>query len=150
MRSRITVIVIATVLAVLTLLPSCAGTPEPRRTVMDFLASLREDTTSIEYLNQLLDFDELIDESSIYTYDSALSRSENSHEFAALLLKGGKVRDRWLKNQIIVGAVQVSGDTAIVEVSFIDREARPVKQYYNKMGVHRADDKWKIFAFRLF
>jgi hypothetical protein len=141
---------IATVLAVLTLLPSCADTPEPRRTVMNFLTSLREDTTSIEYLDQLLDFDELLDESSIYTYDSALSRTENKQEFAALLLKGGKVRDRWMKNQIIVGGVQISGDTAIVEVSFIDRKAKLVKQYYNKMGVHRSEDKWRIFAFKLF
>ena len=146
MNSRTAIVV----LAILTVLLSCSGTPEPRQTVMDFLGSLREDTTSIGYLDQLLDFDELLDENSIYTYDSTLSKSENKLEFATLLLKGGKVRERWIRNQIVVGAVQVSGDTAIIEVSFIDREARPVKQYFNKMGAHRIDDKWKIFAFRLF
>ncbi len=147
MNSRVATVVFLVALAFLL---SCSGTPEPRQTVMDFLGSLREDTTSIGYLDQLLDFDELLGENSIYTYDSTLSELENRREFAALLLKGGKVRERWLRNQIIVGAVQVSGDTATVEVSFIDREARPVKQYFNKMGVHRIDDRWKIFAFRLF
>lgn len=146
MRSRvITVAILLTLLAL-----SCTGTPEPRQTVLDFIESLQQDSTSIEYLEQLLDFDELIYESSIYTYDTSVSKSKNSDDFAALLLKGGKIRDRWLSNQIIIGSVQISGDTAIVEVSFINREARPVKQYYNKMGVHRIDEEWRIFAFKLF
>lgn len=129
---------------------SCTKEPEPRRSVMDFLASLRADTTSFDYLTQLLDMDELIFENSIYTYDSTVSIEANKREFVALLQKGGRVRENWIRNQIIVGNVDFAGDTAMVEVSFIDKSTEPVKQYYNKMGVHLVDGSWKIFAFRLF
>ncbi|MBU1320613.1 MAG: hypothetical protein KKG33_06570 [candidate division Zixibacteria bacterium] len=129
---------------------SCSDDPEPRQTVMHFLQSLRQDTTSYDYLSQLLDLDELVKENSIYNYDSSLYAAENKVLLVSLLQEGGSVREKWLKNQIIVGSVATLGDTATVEVSFIDKESVPVKQYYNKMGVHRIDDQWKIFSFRLF
>jgi len=141
-------------LLLLILLPiaavSCSDDPEPRKTVMHFLQSLRQDTTSYDYLSQLLDLDELVKENSIHNYDSSRSAKENKVLLVSLLLEGGSVREKWLKNQIIVGSVATLGDTATVEVSFIDKESVPVKQYYNKMGVHHIDDQWKIFSFRLF
>lgn len=129
---------------------SCSDDPEPRQTVMHFLQSLRQDTTSYDYLSQLLDLDELVREGSIYDYNSSLSLEENKVALVSLLQEGGSVREKWLMNQIIVGSVATLGDTATVEVSFIDKESVPVKQYYNKMGVHRVDEQWKIFSFRLF
>ncbi|MFH1892375.1 MAG: hypothetical protein ABIK83_06790 [Candidatus Zixiibacteriota bacterium] len=129
---------------------SCSDDPEPRQTVMHFLQSLRQDTTSYDYLSQLLDLDELVKENSIYNYDSSLYAAGNKVLLISLLQEGGSVREKWLKNQIIVGSVATLGDTATVEVSFIDKESVPVKQYYNKMGVHRIDGQWKIFSFRLF
>jgi hypothetical protein len=131
-------------------LASCASEPEPRRTVMRFLESLRSDTTSYDYLTQLLDLDELVTETSVYSYDSTISFDANRRNLAGLLLKGGDIRERWIKNQIILGNVELLRDTASVEVSFIDKNAVPVKQYYNKMGVHVVDGRWKIFSFRLF
>jgi hypothetical protein len=129
---------------------SCSKTPEPRSVVVDFLRSIREDTTSSGYLRTLLDLDELLTEGSVYQYDSSMSHEDNATRFLNLFLAGGRVRAMWVKNQIVVGNMNVSGDTAIIEVSFIDREAAPVKQYYNKMGVHRIEGHWKLFAFKLF
>lgn len=128
-------------------LVSCASEPEPRRTVMHFLQSLRTDTTSYEYLEGLLDLDELITENAIYSYDSTISLQANKRKLVSLLQKGGDVRKRWIGNQIILGDVDVLGDTATVEVSFIDSS---LVQHYNKMGVHLTDGRWKIFSFRLF
>jgi len=126
----------------------CAGEPEPRTVVKDLLASLRQDTTSYDYLSQLLDLGELIQDESIYTYDSSLTIDENGRAFVSMLQKGGELRQNWVTKQIVLGDVAVLNDTATVEVSFIDRTIN--KQYYNKMGVHLVDGKWKIFAFRLF
>jgi hypothetical protein len=131
-------------------LASCASEPEPRETVKRFLQSLREDTTSYDYLSQLLDLDELVTENSIYTYDSTISFDANKQGLISSLQKGGTVRSRWIKNQIILGDVEILGDTATVEVSFIDKTAVPVKQFYNKMGVHLVDGRWKVFSFRVF
>ncbi len=131
-------------------LASCASEPEPRETVKHFLQSLREDTTSYDYLNQLLDLDELVTENSIYTYDSTISFAANKQGLVSSLQKDGDVRARWIKNQIILGDVEILGDTATVEVSFIDKTVVPVKQFYNKMGVHLVDGRWKVFSLRLF
>jgi hypothetical protein len=131
-------------------LASCASEPEPRETVKHFLQSLREDTTSYDYLSQLLDLDELVTENSIYTYDSTMSFSANKQGLVSSLQKDGDVRTRWIKNQIILGDVEILGDTATVEVSFIDKTVVPVKQFYNKMGVHLVDGRWKVFSLRLF
>lgn len=129
---------------------SCGSDPEPRDTVRHFLQSLRVDTTSYDYLTQLLDLDELVMENTIYTYDTTLTLELNKQHLVKSLQKGGSVRELWIKNQIILGSTEVLGDTAAVEVSFIDKSAVPVKQYYNKMGVHVVDGSWKIFSLRLF
>jgi hypothetical protein len=129
---------------------SCASDPEPRDTVRHFLQSLRVDTTGYDYLSQLLDLDELVMENTIYAYDTTLTLEANKERFVKSLQKGGSVRERWIKNQIILGSTEVLGDTAAVEVSFVDKSAVPVKQYYNKMGVHVVDGSWKIFSLRLF
>jgi len=132
------------------LLVSCGGGPEARTTVHDFLKALKTDTVSYDYLSTMLDLDELVHEGAIYDYDSTISEQANMDRFVNLLLPGGSVRDRWISNQIIVGNSEVLGDTTTVEVSFIDTNTKPVKQFYNKMGVHRMDGSWKIFAFKLF
>lgn len=131
---------------------ACGDDPgeQPRETVMRLFQSMRADTASYDYLSQLLDLGELVKENSIYTYDTSLTLQENEKKMVRSLLEGGSVRERWLKNQIIVGSVAVLRDTATVEVSFVDKSSVPVKQYYNKMGVHLVDDHWKIFSFRLF
>jgi hypothetical protein len=130
-------------------LASCASEPGPRETVKHFLQSLREDTTSYDYLSQLLDLDELVTENSIYTYDSTISFAANKQGLVSLLQKDGDVRTRWIKDQIILGDVEILGDTATVEVSFVDKTVVPVKQFYNRMGVHVVDGRWKVFSLRL-
>ena len=141
-------------LPVVLLMPAAAygddSGEQPRETVLRLFQSLRRDTTSYDYLKSLLDLGELVKENSIYAYDTSLTLQDNEKNLIGSLLEGGSVRERWLKNQIIVGSVRTLRDTATVEVSFIDKSSVPVKQYYNKMGVHRVDDQWKIFSFRLF
>lgn len=61
------------------------------------------------------------------------------------LTEGGLTRERWLSMQRIVGNDSLSGDSAFVEVSFISKETN--KQYYNKWGLRKVNNIWKIFSF---
>ncbi len=129
---------------------SCSKEDTPRETVNLLLKGMKTDTVSAEYISALLDLDELVTENSIYTYDTTLTLDQNKNLLIDLLLPGGSVRENWVAKQIVLGESKMLRDTATVEVSFIDTQVKPVTQYYNKMGVHRVDGVWKIFAFRLF
>lgn len=77
--------------------------------------------------------------------------SQLVHDHAHWLLKemtdGGSLHRRWLEdNQIVIGQSEVKGDTAYVEVSFLDRITRV--QYYNKMQLVFTDGRWQITRFR--
>ena len=83
--------------------------------------------------------------------DYALQRDEprvfhNPEEILNDLTDDGLTKTRWFSMQRVIGNTQIKGDTAFVEVSFIDK-ARS-KQYYNKFGLHKKDNSWKIYSFR--
>lgn len=72
-------------------------------------------------------------------------------EWGAVLLSqmtgDGGLRHRWLDdNQIVLGRSEIRGDTALVEVSFLDRVTRV--QYYNKMELVYRQDRWILTRFR--
>jgi len=59
----------------------------------------------------------------------------------------GGLRNRWLnEHQIVLGRAETHGDTALVEVSFLDRVTRV--QYYNKMELIFRGDRWIVTRFR--
>ena len=64
----------------------------------------------------------------------------------ASLTGEGTIRERWLAHQIVLGRHEVAGDTALVEVSFIDRVTH--MQHYNKMRLVFQDSVWVITDFR--
>ncbi|HDS01496.1 MAG TPA: hypothetical protein ENO22_07525 [candidate division Zixibacteria bacterium] len=144
---RALLIIAAAILALA--IAACEKEPEARArsTVLDFVKELRSEGT-IELDNYLI-LNELVRENAenVYTYNDSLSVSENIEQFRELFEPNGRVRRLWTQKQIIVGESEVLGDTAYVEVSFIDREER--RQFYNKMGLKRTDEGWKIFAFKL-
>ena len=63
------------------------------------------------------------------------------------LTEGGITYERWMVMQRIVAgdSITAGGDTAFVEVSFISKETN--KQYYNKWGLLKKNEVWKIFSF---
>ena len=58
----------------------------------------------------------------------------------------GVLKTRWLQDQIVLGKSWVRGDTALVEVSFIDRLTH--MQYYNKMRLEFRGDRWVVTQFK--
>lgn len=131
--------------ALLTGLTGCVSDsrPDPRDTVKDFFAAMRASDSL--YLSLHLDMPR-----AIGTLGEDLAIDSGASDPAASLLAAltgeGKIRERWLDNQIVIGRAQSSADTAWVEVSFIDRLTRV--QYYNKMRLDYRSDRWVINSFK--
>lgn len=64
-----------------------------------------------------------------------------------LELTGGDLKGLWMSKQIIVGRTERQGDTAGVEVSYVDPETG--KQYLTRFGLAKKGESWQIFSFRL-
>ncbi|SYZ72568.1 conserved hypothetical protein [Candidatus Zixiibacteriota bacterium] len=62
------------------------------------------------------------------------------------LTGSGLTKSRWFSMQRVIGQTELVGDTAYVEVSFIDKQADV--QYYNKFGLAKSGGIWKIFSFK--
>jgi len=84
-------------------------------------------------------------------YDYALNLEKprvftSPQEIFADLTDSGLTKQTWFKYQRIVGDEEISGDTAYVDVSFVDKETG--KQTFNKFGVRKIGQVWRIFSFR--
>ncbi len=58
----------------------------------------------------------------------------------------GLTKKRWFSLQRIINKVDVNGDIATVEVTFVDKEKS--RGYRTKFGLHLVHDKWKIYSFK--
>ena len=126
---------------------SCSSGNKPKDTVMSFFGAMRSaDTLGIE---RTLDLEQILAERKnefVVTGRTAEAESLNKDKLIGELTVGN-LNQMWLKNQIVVGKTEKQGDTATVEVSFIDTNTGT--QYYNKMALYRKDKVWKIFAFKV-
>jgi hypothetical protein len=128
---------------------SCSsGPPAPNKVVIEFLEKdmANSDTTAIL---AKLDVPALVQERKnefMEAGDSLRGQRYTGDSLTADLVAGGELNNRWLALQIIVSRVTQKGDTALVEVSFID--AKRDVQYYNKMGLRKIPHGWKIYSFK--
>jgi hypothetical protein len=125
---------------------SGSGPDEPKEVVIKLFGAMeRNDRAAIAHL---LDLPALMNERDD---DYALQRSEprvfyNPEDILDDLTGNGKTKSVWFSMQRVIGATEVTGDSAKVEVSFINKESN--KQYYNKFGLHKVNDRWKIYSFK--
>lgn len=114
---------------------------------MIFFGAMRSaDTLGIE---NTVDLERILAERKnelLYAGRTAEADSLNKDKMIAELTVGN-LNQMWLKNQIVVGKTETRGDTALVEISFIDPNSGT--QYYNKMALYRKDKDWKIFSFKV-
>lgn len=118
---------------------------DPRDTIRDFFTAMRNSDST--YLSLHIDFGQAVGTlGEEFNIDSAAPAGDHSHGLLSAMTGEGKLRTRWLENQIVLGGATVRGDSAWVEVSFIDRLTRV--QYYNKMCLDFRTDHWVINSFR--
>jgi hypothetical protein len=117
--------------------------PDPRDTVKGLFTAMKSSDSL--YVSQHVDLDVAVTSlGEELALDSGVS--DASGALLGQLTGEGKLRERWLDNQIVIGRSQTNNDTAWVEVSFIDKLTRV--QYYNKMRLEYRGDHWVINSFR--
>jgi len=135
-------------LTVLALAAGCGSGADgnPKEVVIQLFGAM--DRNERAAIPRLLDMPALMEAQD---EDYALQRSRprkfyNPEEILNDLTDSGLTKTIWFSMQRIVGKTTHQGDTAFVEVSFVDK-AKGV-QYYNKFGLHRVNNRWKIYSFR--
>lgn len=85
--------------------------------------------------------------------DYALSGGDNPRVFSNPkqiledLTEDGLTKTRWFSMQRIIDNVEIMGESATVEVTFVDKDAS--KGYQTKFGLHFINNKWKIYSFNI-
>jgi hypothetical protein len=130
------------------LLAACGGDSQsdPRKVVMAMFGAMEKNDQAT--LARLLDLAELMkntdtdysmqtDEPRVFTNPKAVLDD---------LTNEGKTKARWFAHQRIVNQAEIMGDHATVEVTFVDKGAS--KGYITKFGLHKVNDKWRIYSFK--
>ena len=140
---------VSILLVIMALLIACGGPPKgktPKEAViMLFGAMERNDKAAIAHL---LDIPSLMGKSE---NDYALSTDNprtfyNPEDLLNDMVDSGKTKIRWFSYQRVIGNTEIKGDSAKVEVSFINKETSV--QYYSKFGLVKRNDVWKIYSFK--
>jgi len=121
----------------------CSKTPSPRVVVMDFIEAVNKaDTASIE---KYLDLDRFTQEKL-----KELPDTERAKVFPAVkkqlwsnFLENGATRLKWQNKMIVVNREDIRGDSALVEVTFVDQKTGVTE--YTKAKLYRKDTRWWIY-----
>ena len=143
------ILVFLIALSIVLLSVSCgsSGPAGPRDAVIELFGAMEKDDQAA--LAHLLDLSELMKNSE---FDYALKTEDEPRQFTSPIeiledMTGdGLTKKRWFSLQRIVNQVEMFGETATVEVTFIDKNSS--KSYLTKFGVHVVNEKWKIYTFK--
>lgn len=129
------------------LIMACSdGQSNPKEVVIQLFGAMeRNEKAAVAHL---LDLPALME---IEGEDYALQRETprkfyNPEDILNDLTDDGLTKSIWFSMQRVIGSTRIVGDTAFVEVSFIDKEKGI--QYYNKFGLHKKEGTWKIYSFK--
>jgi hypothetical protein len=132
------------------LLGSCAGTDmsDPRQVVISLFGAMEKNDKAA--LVRLLDLAELMKTSQEdYAFQTDNPRFFTNPEQVLDDLTGdGETKRTWFALQRIVNKAQVMGESATVEVTFVDKESS--RGYRTTFGLHLKEGKWRIYTFKVF
>lgn len=120
---------------------------DPQKVVVKMFRAIEKGDRSA--LAHFLDFPTLLQQTGVdYALQSDTVRVfHNPEDILDDLLEGGFTYSRWANLQKIVNKSWQEQDSALVEVSFIDRQTDT--QYYTKFGLRRVNDVWKVYSFNV-
>ena len=123
----------------------CSG-PPPERTVYTFFDAMTQGDAN--QLALVLDSTVFSGASKAPELDTLFAGASYEARRNRILLEltGGELKQRWLSRQVIVGQVEQRGDSAKVEVSFVDKESG--KQFLTRFGLVKKGNDWRIFSFK--
>lgn len=125
---------------------SSSGPSDPRGTVIAFFGAMEKDDQAA--LAHLLDLAEFMKNTQAdYALQSDEPRVFTSPVDILKDLTGeGLTKTRWFAMQRIVNRSEINGQSATVEVSFVDKGSST--QFMTKFGLHIVDERWKIYTFK--
>ena len=126
---------------------SCSNKPDPREDVKKLIVGVdQSDTTA---LKESLDLNWIVSQrlKGVPEKDSLASFLKKRQELLDDLTGNGATRVSWNNSLVVIGKSEVIGDSATVEVTYIDK-TNGIKDY-TKMGLSFKDGKWKIYDLKL-
>jgi len=131
-------------------LAACTGTDmsDPRQVVIALFGAMEKNDEAS--LTHLLDIPELMRNSQ---KDYAIQRENarvftNPEEVLQDLTGDGETKRVWFSHQRIVANARIMGETATVEVTFVDKEAS--HGYRTMFGLHKKQGEWRIYSFKTY
>ena len=127
---------------------SSSDTPDPKKTVISLFGAMeKNDQAALTYLLDLPELMKSINED--YALQTEKPRVFTSPEQILDDLTGdGLTKKRWFSLQRIINKSNITGETATVEVTFVDKEKSGA--YLTKFGLRLVNGTWKIFSFKTF
>jgi hypothetical protein len=126
---------------------SCSNKPDPREDVKKLIAAVdQSDTTA---LKESLDLNWIVSQrlKGNTEKDSLASFLKKRQELLDDLTGNGATRVSWNNSLMVIGKSEVIGDSATVEVTYIDK-TNGIKDY-TSMGLYFKEGKWKVYDLKL-
>lgn len=136
--------------ALVVIAAGCSAGPntesDPQKAVVKmFRAIENNDRQKLAYY---LDFPALLSKRDVdYALSDTVRSFNNPEEILDDLLEGGFTNSRWTGLKKVINKSWQTGDSAVVEVSFMDTGKG--KTYYTKFGLHRVNEAWKVYSFNV-
>ena len=136
-------------LGALLALSGCGGGSlgDPKKTVISFFGAMEKDDKAA--LAHLLDLSALmknVSEDYAFHSDDSARVFTSPQQILDDLTGDGFTKTRWFSYQRIINKAEVMGETATVEVTFVDKDQS--QGYRTKFGLHVQNGKWKIYSFK--
>ncbi|MDH4222301.1 MAG: hypothetical protein OEV55_02050 [candidate division Zixibacteria bacterium] len=131
----------------LSLLPGCSTRPDPRNTINKFITAVDQSDTT--FLAEHLDFQALLEKSleGFLEKDKEELFPQLRQQLLTSFTNDGLTRMHWKSNLIVVGKSEVAGDSATVEVTYLNKSSGT--RDYTRIGLFFKDGKWKIYNLKL-
>lgn len=126
---------------------NCSNKPDPREDVKQLIAAVdQSDTTA---LKESLDLNWIVNQGlkGVPEKDSLASFLKKRQELLDDLTDNGATRVSWNNSLVVIGKSEVAGDSATVEVTYIDK-TNGIKDY-TRMGLYFKEVKWKVYDLKL-
>ena len=128
---------------ILLLVSQCGKSPSPRVVVMDFIEAVNTaDTASLE---MYLDLERFTQEKVKELPDSMRAEvfSKVKEQLRENFLGSGGTRLKWQNKMIVVNKEEIEGDSALVEVTFVDQKTGITE--YTKARLYKKEGRWWIY-----
>jgi hypothetical protein len=122
---------------------ACSRSPSPRVVVMDFIEAVNKaDTASIE---KYMDWNRFAQEKlkDLPEADKQQFTPQYKEQLVSSFLGNGFTRLDWQNKMIVVNDEKVVGDSALVEVTFVDQKTGLTD--YTNARLYKKDKKWLMY-----